>query len=877
MNPPHHTPMMVQYFTLKSAHPDCLLFYRMGDFYELFHDDAKVAAPLLDIVLTQRGLSAGEPVPMAGVPVHAMKNYLARLVNAGHRVAICEQMEPPGQNKGPVRREVIRVVTPGTLTEEEFLSPRNNNFLAALAVDGKNPQRSAIAGLDLSTGLFQVILADNWDLAASELSCLEPAEVILPQEWEAPAALRGWMGRATRKPDWMFDTVQARETLLDHFGAISLEGYGIEGEPLCQAAAAALLHYCRETQKEALGHIIGLKRLFAGDALILDEICRSHLEINVSQRDGRRQGALLGAMDQTVTAAGGRLLAQWLNRPLQRLGEIRGRQEGVAWLLSQYKQRQNIRESLRAVHDLERLLARIALHRASPRDAGALRETLAVIPEIHRQLLATEEGSPWEKDSPPSLLVVLREAITGFDALRQRLEQVLADTLPANLKDGQVIREGINPEIDKLRAMVRDSRGYLLALEAREREATGIPSLKILHHRTFGYLIEVGNSHREKVPYHYLHKQTMANAIRYATPELKEEEERLLDADQELAELEFALFTELCQEIAVRVADLQQTAAALATLDVLASFAETAEQRDYCRPQLAEEPGIFLRQGRHPVVERFTKEPFVPNDTHLDGKEQVLALITGPNMAGKSTLMRQVALIVLMAHTGSFVPAREARIGLVDRIFTRIGAADDIAGGRSTFLVEMTETAHILHHAGPRSLVILDEIGRGTATYDGLAIAWAVVEYLLAHCGSQTLFATHYHELTELERLRPGVVNYTVEVKEWQEKILFLHTIARGAADRSYGVHVAQLAGLPPQVVSRANEVLAELEKTPPRAARATASRGPGRKLRPLPMFEEARSEPALDELRAINPDDLSPKQALETLYRLKKLLNGSE
>ncbi|MBF0610764.1 MAG: DNA mismatch repair protein MutS [Magnetococcales bacterium] len=868
----NHTPMMAQYFAIKSQYTDCLLFYRMGDFYELFYEDAKTAAPLLDIVLTTRGVNAGEPIPMAGVPVNAMKNYLARLVNAGCRVAICEQMEPPGQNKGPVRREVVRVVTPGTLTEEEFLSPRTSNYLVALVADGKPPHRAAIAALELSTGTFQVALADNWDYAAAELSCLEPAELLLPQDWQAPTALQGWMERVTRRPEWLFDRHSARETLLSHFQVVSLEGYGIENDPLCQAAAAALLHYCKETQKEALPHISSLCRIHPFDNMILDETCRKHLEITANQRDGGKKGSLLGAMDLTVTAAGGRLLCQWLNRPLLKTGEIRSRQEGVAWMLSQHQRRQIVRETLAKMHDLERLTTRIVLGRATPREVGSLRDTLGQLPVLVQQLTSNDLESPWERDQPPSMLVVLAETMSGFEALYQRLLQLLSDTPPVALRDGNVIRAGVNPELDQFRSMVQDSRGYLLQLEAVEREKHAIPNLKIVHHRSYGYLLEVPNLHREKVPYTYVHRQTMANAIRFSSPELKEEEEKLLEADQKLTELEGALFFQLCQEVGEKALELQRAAAAVATLDVLTAFAQTAEERNYCRPQLREEPGIQIEQGRHPVVELFTKDPFVPNDCQLDGKEMQLALITGPNMAGKSTFMRQVALIVLMAHCGSFVPARSATIGLVDRIFTRIGAADDIAGGRSTFLVEMTETAHILHHAGLRSLIILDEIGRGTSTYDGLAIAWAVVEYILARCRSQTLFATHYHELTELERQKPGVINLSVAVKEWQDTILFLHTISRGSADRSYGVHVAQLAGMPVSLIQRAADVLSELEKSPLKATRSGSSPFPSRKFRPLPMFEEAENSPALDELRAINPDDLTPKQALEALYRLKKL-----
>ncbi|MBF0370199.1 MAG: DNA mismatch repair protein MutS [Magnetococcales bacterium] len=860
MKPPRQTPMMAQFLAIKADYPDLLLFYRMGDFYELFLEDAKIAAPVLEIALTHRGKSGGKPIPMAGVPVHAVQTYLRKLVQAGFKVAICEQMEPPGKSKGPVRREVVRVVTPGTLTEDDLLTARSNNFLAALAPPQGKKEEIGIAALDLSTGQFQVSLVNSWDRAAAELSGFDPAEVIIPDEWTLPDALSEWQERTTGLGAWEFDPPTAKQTLFDHFQVATLEGFGIHDAPPCQGAAGALIAYCRETQKGNFAHVTGLSRIYSDDTLILDDNCRRNLELNRALRDGRREGSLLGVLDVTITAMGARRMTQWLNRPLQDVALIRKRQDAVAWLLDHPRQREEVREGLRGVHDMERLLGRIALGRASPRDLGSLRQTLAALPALE---------ATFREDDPPPLLQKIGQNLSGHDQLSQQLQTTLADTLPVALKDGDVIRSGFHPDLDDFRKISKAGKEYLGELEKQEREKTGIPSLRILFHRTFGYTIQVTNTHRDKVPYNYIHKQTMANAVRYITEELKEEEEKILHAEERLVALEAQLFSTLAQEVAGHAQALQSTAQSLATLDLLTAFAQIADQRDYTRPIVDEEDTIHIRQGRHPVVEAFADDDFVPNDTTLDTEENRLALITGPNMAGKSTLMRQVALIVLMAHTGSFVPAREARIGLTDRIFTRVGAADDLAGGRSTFMVEMTEAAHILHHAGPRSLVILDEIGRGTSTLDGLAIAWAVTEYIHSKCRSRTLFATHFHELTELERLKPGIVNFTVEVKEWQEKILFLHTIARGAADRSYGIHVAQLAGLPPAVINRAQEVLTELEATEMKKQPPS----PAQPYTQLSLFMEPPPEPALLELKAIDPDDLTPRQALDALYRLKGLL----
>ncbi|MBF0184104.1 MAG: DNA mismatch repair protein MutS [Magnetococcales bacterium] len=881
MTQTNHTPMVAQYLAIKAEHPDALLFYRMGDFYELFFEDAKIAAPLLDIVLTQRGQSGGEPIPMAGVPVRSLELYLRKAIEAGFRVAICEQMEPPGQNKGPLQREVRRIITRGTLTEEHLLPARANNFLMAIAPAEMvlSPRRErrqhgiGLAALDLSTGEFQSGEPGNWDRALAAISALDPAEIIIPDGWQPPAAMGGRERALTRRTPWEFDPEQASALLKEHFQTLSLAAYGIEQAPLCQAAAGALLAYCRETQKESLQHITGLTRTRADEFLLLDETCRRNLELNGNLLDGGRHNSLLGLLDGTQTAPGSRLLTQWLNRPLQAVTAIQERQVCVAWLLLQERQREQIRLLLRGSHDLERLVGRIALGRASPKDLGALRSTLARLPLLQVELSAVLAVKPH-----PALLAQLQADLGGHERLLQLLQEQLQEELPALLKDGGIIRPGVHAELDRAREMAQDGKGYLLRLEAKEREETGITTLKIRHHRSYGYSIEVSHGQRNKVPYTYQQTQTMTNAARYITAELKELEEQILNAEERQQSLEAELFALLSREIAEQAAGLQRTAAALATVDVLTTFAETAFQRHYCRPEMHNGTSLTIRQGRHPVVEAaLARGAFVANDSELDTADRRVMLITGPNMAGKSTYMRQVALIVLLAHTGSFVPAAEASIGLTDRIFTRVGASDDLAGGRSTFMVEMTETAHILHHATPRSLVLLDEVGRGTSTLDGLAIAWAVIERIHAHCRARTLFATHYHELTALEQLLPGVVNYTVEVKDDHIRPLFLHTIVRGTADRSYGIHVAELAGLPRPVIERAKEVLELLQDNRQRPEQRIS---PPRKSSPqvqLSLFPDPASEAIQQALAAINPDELSPKQALEILFHLKGLAKSGK
>ncbi|MEO5347883.1 MAG: DNA mismatch repair protein MutS [Magnetococcus sp. YQC-9] len=865
MTTPPHTPAMAQYWAIKADYPDTLLFYRMGDFYELFYDDAKKAATILDVALTQRGVSAGEPIPMAGVPARAVDDYLKKAILAGCQVAICEQMEPPGLNKGPLRREVVRVVTRGTLTEENLLTPRSDNFLIALTPHSPRQKGGpGIAALELSTGQFQVGAPDSWDAAAAALSALNPAEILIPRGWEAPEELSPWSERITRRAEWEFEPAQAGELLKEHFGTLTLDGFGISDSPLCIAAAGALIRYCLETQKAALAHVTGLTRTRSGEHMILDDTCRRNLEILATLRSGERRGSLIGALDRTATSMGARLFAQWLNHPLQDPKRIHARQEGVAWLLARHDGRLAIRDELKGIADLERLIGRVAMGRASPRDLGVLRDSLARLPLVAQVL---RDGG----DALAPRLAVIFRRLTGHEALCERLTVTLTDAPPLRLLDGAVIRTGVHVELDDCRRLSVDAKGVLGELEQRERDRLGIGALKIKYHQSFGYTLEVPRSQTAKVPYEYRIQQTMTNTVRYVTPELKELEEKILNAEERAATLEAELFSQLLQDVAAETPTLQRTAQALAVLDVLAAFADQADRFGYCRPVITTGSAIRIRRGRHPVIETLIGvERFTPNDTLLDGEAQRLALITGPNMGGKSTFMRQTALITLMAHVGSFVPADEAHIGLTDRIFTRVGAADDLAAGQSTFMVEMTETAYILNHATPHSLVILDEIGRGTSTQDGLALAQAVIERIHSVIRCRTLFATHFHELTELDKKLSGLFNLTVTVKEESGEILFLHAIAPGAADRSYGVHVAQLAGLPRSVTHRATEILALLEEghDPPKPK-------PGKMIvasRQLSLFPEPDS-PLVAELRALDVDALSPRQALEMLYRLKKMI----
>ena len=817
------TPMLRQYLEVKAQHPDAVLLYRMGDFYEMFFDDARQAAPILEVQLTARNRGSDNEAPMCGVPHHALDAYLAKLLAAGLKVAICDQVEDPAQAKGLVRREVTRVVTPGTISDPGLLDGKEENLLAGLTWDEGRGSGGAGAFLDLSTGTFFV---RRWGIAeegVDDLALLRPREVLFHSDrGEAgfPAAIREWAERECpcRTPlagDRLYDPRRAEDLLMRQFQAGTLRGFGlVEGEPAVRAAAAALA-YAQDTQKSLLPHLRGITVREARDRLVLDAATLANLEIFRPQRQelaaGKRRTTLLSVLDRTATPPGGRTVREWLRRPLVDPDGIAERHRAVAELAADNPRRERLRDRLSRVGDPERILARAVLGTLTPREAGALRDGLAEVPAILAELAELAELS-----GLPDARSVLLAGIASADPLPElhaELARVLEEAPAHNLQEGGVIAAGVDAELDKYRSLARDSKRHILALELRERERTGISSLKIRYNKVFGYYLEITKANQLRVPPDYIRKQTLVNAERYVTPEIKELEEQILSAEERQIHLEGEHFRKLTAAIAAEAPGLTALAAALGTLDVLASFAEAAARHRYVRPIMGP-PGsrICIREGRHPVVELASRDAFIPNDAELDADDSAIVLLTGPNMGGKSTYLRQVALIVLMAQAGSFVPADQAEIGVVDRIFTRVGASDDLARGESTFMVEMIETANILRHATACSLVILDEVGRGTATFDGLSLAWAIVEYLHEQRRPKTLFATHYHELTELAALLPRVVNRTMAVKEWEERIVFLRRVVPGAADKSYGLHVARLAGLPPQVIERAGEILGNLE-----------------------------------------------------------------
>ncbi len=795
--------MMKQYDEAKARCGDALLLFRMGDFYELFHRDAEIAARVLGLTLTSRDKGAN-PIPMAGFPHHQLDSYLAKLIAAGFRAAVCEQVEDPRQAKGLVKREITRVVTPGTLTDDALLDPATPNYLASVIVEGDGEEGVAgLAWADLSTGRFFSAVVPTAGLD-DELARIAPREILIHEEqsWNRLVASEPSI---TRRPPWAFGADAARQRLLAHFGTATLEGFGLDDVADAPAirAAGAILEYLAETQKSTLGHVDRIVPYRPETTLEIDAATRRSLELTVTLRHGKREGSLLAAIDRTVTAMGARLLADWLSNPLTEVAAITERHDAVDELLQHPGARLGLREELSAVYDLPRLLARVSTGRASPRDLHFVGKTLLRIPEVKRHLLPLT--------SP--LLRRLDECLHTFEELRHELLTALVDPCPLSAREGGLIRDHYDGELDRLRALATGGKEWIAKYQAEEIEKTGIPTLKIGFNKVFGYYLEVTHAHREKVPQRYHRKQTLKNAERYITDELKQYEEQVLGADERAKELEYTLFCRLRDQVAEVVPPLQRLADALAELDVLTALAELAGERHYCRPEVVTDPVLEICDGRHPVLDISEPEgTFVPNDTLAGADQGHVLLITGPNMAGKSTYIRQVALITIMAQMGSFVPARRARIGVADRVFARVGASDELARGQSTFMVEMTETARILNTATGRSLVILDEIGRGTSTYDGISLAWAITEYLHDQIGCRTLFATHYHELTDLEATLAGVRNYNVAVKEWENRVVFLHKIVRGKADKSYGIHVAQLAGVPSAVYERAAEILIRLE-----------------------------------------------------------------
>jgi DNA mismatch repair protein MutS len=862
---------MRQYFDAKQQHRDAIVFFRMGDFYEMFYEDALVAARALDLTLTSRSKDAGGgAIPMCGVPFHAADSYLARLVGKGFRVAVCEQVEDPKKAKGIVRREVVRVVSPGTLTDASYLNAREPAYLMALVHRG---DCFGAALVDLSTGEFTTAEYRGADAAralSDEIAVLRPRELVLPAESTVrdrlPEIARLQVPVTTVEP-WSFEPEAARRALLDQLRAHGVEGFGLGGHEAAVQAAGGLVAYLRDTQKVDLAHVRSVRHKTAADHLVIDPITLRHLEI-VTGSDGDPSHSLLHEIDRTVTPMGGRLLRAWLLRPLRLLEPIRDRLDAVEELAFRATDRGKFRETLNAVHDLERLVARVALGTAGPRDLVALRLSLAAVPRA-RTVLA-------EVQAP--LLRSLGAALDDLTDVRDAIARTLVDDPPAVARDGGFTRDGIDAPLDALKAISRSGRQVIAEMEDRERARTGIASLKVRFNRVFGYYIEVSKANLRAVPADYHRKQTIAGGERFTTPALKEHEARVLGADERILERELEIFEALRGQVAAEAPRIQDTARALATLDVLAALADTATACNFSKPHVHEGDELAALDARHPVVERRASGGFVPNDIDLDGAARQLVILTGPNMGGKSTYLRQVAILPVLAQIGSFVPARDAKVPIIDRIFARVGASDNIARGQSTFMVEMQETANILQSATAKSLVVLDEIGRGTSTFDGLSIAWAVAEYLVTNSRARpkTLFATHYHELTDLADAFPGVVNAHVAAREWHDDIVFLRKIVPGRSDRSYGIQVARLAGLPPAVVARARDILAGLERDElSRGGRPTLSGAPGDRPTPqLALFgpPPSRDNEVVQRLRALDVDATTPRRALELLAELKTI-----
>ncbi|MDY7116980.1 DNA mismatch repair protein MutS [Halomonas sp. SSL-5] len=852
-----HTPMMAQYLKIKREHPEVLLFYRMGDFYELFFDDARRAAALLDITLTQRGQSAGKPIPMAGVPYHSAEGYLARLVAAGESVAICEQIGDPAASKGPVERRVVRIVTPGTLYDEALLDARRDNLLVAVHAAG---ERIGLAWLELSSGRFSVLEVEGEGEMLAELQRLDPAELLVAESLALPPTLEGRRG-LRRQGDWLFDPESATRLLCDQFGVADLRGFGCAHLEAAITAAGVLVEYARDTQRSRLPHVTAIGVESRDDAVVIDAASRRNLEIDTNL-GGSGDNTLASVLDTTATAMGSRLLKRWLNRPLRDRERVQARQAAVTLLL-EADGFEALRDSLKAIGDVERILARVALYSARPRDLARLRDAFNALPDLEARLADYPEGSALDE---------LRRHIRPYPELADTLNRALVENPPVVIRDGGVLAEGFDAELDEHRGLAEHAGDYLVRLETRERERTGLPGLKVGYNRVHGYYIEIPRAQARDAPADYVRRQTLKNAERFIIPELKEFEDKALSAKSRALAREKLLYEGLLDTLNTELDALQDSARALSALDVLCAFAERARALEFVRPRLAEAPGIAIQGGRHPVVERVSDTPFVPNDLMM-GDDRRMLVITGPNMGGKSTYMRQAALIVLLAHTGSFVPADTAEIGPVDRIFTRIGSSDDLAGGRSTFMVEMTETASILHNASDESLVLMDEIGRGTSTFDGLSLAWASAEHL-TRTRAFTLFATHYFEMTALPEQAEGVANVHLTAAEHRDGIVFMHRVEEGPASQSYGLQVAQLAGVPQGVIARAREKLAQLEQQEVDQGSRPASADGGAAAAPLQndLFASA-PHPLVEELGGLALDELTPRQALELLYRWRETL----
>lgn len=851
-----HTPMMQQYWKLKNQHPDQLMFYRMGDFYEIFYEDAKKAAKLLDITLTARGQSAGQSIPMCGIPFHSLEGYLAKLVKLGESVVICEQIGDPATSKGPVERQVVRIITPGTVSDEALLDERRDNLIAALLGDER---LFGLAVLDITSGNFGVQEIKGWENLLAELDRLNPVELLIPDDWprDLPAEKRPG---ARRRAPWDFDRDSARKALCQQFATKDLKGFGCDKLTLAIGAAGCLLTYAKETQRTALPHLRSLRHERLDDTVILDGASRRNLELDVNLAGGR-DNTLQSVIDRCQTAMASRLLTRWLNRPLRDLKVLQARQDSIHCLLDGYRF-EKLQPQLKEIGDIERILARIGLRNARPRDLARLRDALGALPELQNAMAELEA---------PHLARLA--AITGtYPELASLLERAIIDTPPAVIRDGGVLKAGYDNELDELLAISENAGQFLIDLEAREKARTGLANLKVGYNRVHGYFIELPTKQAEQAPGDYIRRQTLKGAERFITPELKAFEDKALSAKSRALAREKMLYDALLETLISHLAPLQDSAAALAELDVLSNLAERALNLDLNCPRFVDEPCLRIDQGRHPVVEQVLTTPFVANDLNLDNSTRML-IITGPNMGGKSTYMRQTALIVLMAHIGSFVPAAQCELSLVDRIFTRIGSSDDLAGGRSTFMVEMSETANILHNATDRSLVLMDEVGRGTSTFDGLSLAWAAAERL-AQLRAYTLFATHYFELTVLPENEPLVANVHLNATEHNERIVFLHHVLPGPASQSYGLAVAQLAGVPTPVIQRAREHLGRLE-----TASLPHEQPLGKQAKDEPHVPHQSDlfaslpHPAIEKLGKLDLDDMTPRQAIEMLYQLKNLL----
>ena len=843
--------MMQQYLRIKADHPQDLVFYRMGDFYELFYEDARRAAQLLDITLTARGKSAGEPIPMCGVPYHAAENYLARLVKAGVGVAIAEQIGDPATSKGPVERRVVRVVTPGTLSDEALLDDRLDNYLLAVT---QHKDQFGIAYLELSTGLFRMLEVTGEESLTGELERLNPAETLYHESVHHPGitARRG----ARSQPAWEFDVEAARRALCAQFQTLDLKGFGCDDLDLAIGAAGCLLQYVKDTQRGSLPHIRSVRQENRAESVIMDAATRRNLEIDVNLAGGDTN-TLLSVMDRCVTAMGSRMLRRWLHRPLTATGVLEQRQDAVQALCENYRY-ETVRNALKPVGDMERILTRVALRSARPRDLTRLLSSLEALPQIREEL----------RGLVTPVLVTLCEQAGAYPDLCELLDSAIIENPPAVIRDGGVIARGYDQELDDLRRISSNAGDFLLEIEQREKEATGIGTLKVGYNRVHGYYIEISRAQSDNAPAEYVRRQTLKNAERFITPELKAFEDKALSSKSRALAREKALYDELLERLSDRLPALMQTAAAVAEIDVLANLAERADNLSLCRPRFCGEQVFEVIAGRHLVVEQVLEEPFIANDALLDDKRRML-LITGPNMGGKSTYMRQNAVIALLAHIGSFVPASAARLAPIDRIFTRIGSSDDLAGGRSTFMVEMTETANILHNATSRSLVLMDEVGRGTSTFDGLSLAWAAAVQLAQSVRAFTLFATHYFELTTLPESCPTMANVHMDATEYEDHVVFLHNIQEGPANRSFGLQVAKLAGIPGPVLQAARKKLLELE----RGDAPDAGLAPGAGIPAQDDLFGAPPHPVLERLHALEVDALSPRQALETLYELKEML----